>query len=130
MPSRGIVTISFALGDMLWPMPKKTESPRGLLHLDVDPVAVLLRRGHLQLFDRFLRRPALLDLDDDVSPFARADLDRAVEGREVQVGRARHREALFVADDVPLRVDDDAGAAEGRPATTRRRSRVQISYAR
>ena len=53
-------------------------------------------------------RPALLDFDDDGFAVARANLDRAVERRQLQIGRAGDGEALLLAGDVPLRVHDHA----------------------
>src|SRR5450759_3863556 len=86
---------------------------RRLLHFDVDAVAVLLRVD-FQLVDGVLRRPAPLDLDDDGFRITRPNLDRAVERRQPQIGRAGDGEALLLARDVPLRVHHHAGGEAER----------------
>src|SRR3954470_2844419 len=86
---------------------------RRALHFDVDAVAILFDI-HLQLFNLFRRRPALFNLDDDLAIRPRADLNRAIERREVQLRRAIHLKAALFTRDVPLRIHDDAGTRQGK----------------
>ena len=67
----------------------EAEAAEGLgarpLDLELDAVA-LLRRLDLEAVDGFPGRAALLDVDGDVRLVRGLDLDRAVEGREVESG--------------------------------------------
>ena len=110
------------------PTPKTTTSCAGLLHFDLDAIAVLCRLD-FQLVERFPGRAPLLDLDDDRLRLTGANLDRAVEGNQPQLGRAADGEALLFPRDVALRVHDHAaGQTERESRGQGERRQVQISY--
>ena len=85
-------------GGLMKPDPV-SDSLRGLLDLD-SIVLPSCDDLHFAARRPLPRRPALFDLDQHVRLVPRLDLDRAVEGRHVNVRCARYREPLFVAADL------------------------------
>ena len=82
------------------------------LHLDRDPVAVLLDL-HDQPVDGLARRPALFDLDEHIGAIPGPHLNRTVEGREAKIWRTLHGKALLFTLDQGLRVDVDHAGGRG-----------------
>ena len=94
------------------PEPAERLRPRPL-DFELDAIA-RLRTRDLEAVDDLARRAALFDVDGDVGFVPGLNLDRPIEGRQVELGGAGDREAFLLADNLALRVDaDDAGRAEG-----------------
>ena len=83
--------------------PLRRVGPAGL---HTDAVAILLGH-HLDAVDDLLRRARLLDLDHDVWPVAAADLNRPVEGDELEIWHAIDLETFLFADGVCVGAEAD-----------------------
>src|SRR6187397_141709 len=71
---------------------------------DLDPIAGLFG-NYLNLRNRLFVLSALFDLDDCLRTIPRANLDRPIEGIEVQLEKLVGREPFFVPLDVGLVID-------------------------
>ena len=110
---RGAVTIRLTDGDCQDPMWIRVASLARRGRLDDDAIALLSGVDDQRL--RGLRvRPAPLDFDEHFVAVPRLQLNRAVEGAQIQISLTADREALFFPGHDPFAAHVDAAGGRRR----------------